>query len=161
MCSEPVFIMTVATSCAGMSVCIERITARSSTCAAIAENTSLTSMPDFPYFANLNGDAIATPLRPGKGLVVVLRQLGLGIPGVHLRRRALRENVNDVFRFCREVCRLARRSGALRSREQFVGEKARQAERTESHAATGKELSPVTQRFFRSQSVIAKAVAHS
>jgi hypothetical protein len=67
-CRGPVFIITVTTSCAGMSVWIDRITASSSTCSAIAGNTSLTSIPDCPCFVNLNGDAIATPRVRGRTL---------------------------------------------------------------------------------------------
>src|SRR5687767_10618527 len=76
--NEPVFIITVATSWAGMSVCIDRITERLSTCAAMEGNTSLTSIPDFPYFANLNGDAIATPFSPGSDCPSYLVSAGLG-----------------------------------------------------------------------------------
>lgn len=76
--SEPVFMKTVATSCAGMSVYIERITAMSSTCLPNAEKTSLTSMPDWPCLVNLNGDDIATPLRSGKGLSSYLARAGFG-----------------------------------------------------------------------------------
>jgi hypothetical protein len=46
--SEPVFMNTVATSCAGMSVYIERTTAMSSTCCPIRGKSSLTSIPDSP-----------------------------------------------------------------------------------------------------------------
>jgi len=46
---EPVFMNTVATSWAGMSVYIERITARSSTISPSLGKTSLTSMPDLPF----------------------------------------------------------------------------------------------------------------
>ena len=65
MRNEPVFMKIVATSWAGMSVYIERRTARSSTCLAISENTSLTSMPDLPCWLNLKLEPIATPLRSG------------------------------------------------------------------------------------------------
>src|SRR6478609_4537666 len=58
---EPVFINIVATSCAGMSVYIERMTARSSACAAVLAKRSLTSKPDLPYRWNLKGEAMATP----------------------------------------------------------------------------------------------------
>src|SRR5262245_60398882 len=76
--SDPVFMNNCATSCAGMSVCIDRMTARSSTCFAIAENTSLTSIPDWPYLENLNGDAIATPFSPGNDLPLAFVSSGLG-----------------------------------------------------------------------------------
>ena len=50
---EPVFIITVANSCAGMSVCIERITATSSMHSPIFGKISLTSTPDLPRLVNL------------------------------------------------------------------------------------------------------------
>ncbi len=74
----PVFMKTVATSWAGMSVYIERITARSSTNSPNFGNTSLTSMPERPFFSNLNGEAIATPSEPGIGLPLQAASAGLG-----------------------------------------------------------------------------------
>src|SRR3979409_581159 len=62
---DPVFMKTVATSCAGISVYIERITVRSSTSSPSLGKTSLTSIPDFPFFSNLKGEAMATPSMPG------------------------------------------------------------------------------------------------
>ena len=59
--SDPVFMKTVATSCAGMSVHIERMTAISSTWLPRLGKTSLTSIPDLPFFSNLNGEAIPMP----------------------------------------------------------------------------------------------------
>src|SRR5688500_12653111 len=61
---EPVFMNTVATSCAGMSVYIERMTARSSAWAAVLAKTSLTSKPLWPYFEKLNGEPSAISLPP-------------------------------------------------------------------------------------------------
>src|SRR5688572_27680643 len=54
--SEPVFMKIAATSCAGMSVYIERMIARSSTCCAVRAKTSLTSVPALPNLENLNGE---------------------------------------------------------------------------------------------------------
>src|ERR1035438_4204762 len=62
--SEPVFMNTVATSWAGMSVYMERTTAMSSTCWPIPGKSSLTSIPDRPMGVNLNGEPMATPLSP-------------------------------------------------------------------------------------------------
>ena len=59
--SEPVFMKTVATSCAGISVYIERMIAMSSTYWPVLLNTSLTSMPAWPILLNLNGEPMATP----------------------------------------------------------------------------------------------------
>src|ERR1051325_6722178 len=69
--NEPVFIITVATSCDGMSVHIDRITASSSMCFPSSGNTELTSMPDVPLRANRKGDPNPTPLRPGKSGIEV------------------------------------------------------------------------------------------
>src|ERR1700722_16524804 len=76
--NEPVFIITVATSWAGMSVYIERMMAMSSTCSPILGNTSLTSMPDLPRLVNLKGDAIATPFMPGNDLPAYWARAGFG-----------------------------------------------------------------------------------
>ena len=62
--SEPVFMNTVATSWAGMSVYIERMTAMSSTCSPMPGKISLTGIPDLPIGLNLKGEPIATPLSP-------------------------------------------------------------------------------------------------
>src|SRR5258708_37816115 len=62
--TEPVFMKAVATSCAGISVHIERMTARSSACAPVLAKSSLISSPLWPYLENLNGDPIATPSPP-------------------------------------------------------------------------------------------------
>src|SRR5713101_4050717 len=75
---EPVFMKTVATSCAGMSVYIERMTARSSTSSPNFGKTSLTSIPDLPLRANLNGEAIATPPMPGSSWPSYLASIGFG-----------------------------------------------------------------------------------
>ena len=52
---------TVAASWAGMSVHMERTTARSSAWAAVRAKRSLTSRPLRPRRAKLNGEPIATP----------------------------------------------------------------------------------------------------
>ena len=54
-----------ATSCAGMSVHIERMTAMSSTCSPSFGKTSLTSMPDLPIFVELERRAERQPVMPG------------------------------------------------------------------------------------------------
>src|SRR5688572_24156588 len=75
---EPVFMKIVATSWAGMSVWHERTMQRSSTSSPSLGKTSLTSMPDLPFFSNLNGEAIATPSEPGMDLPSYLASDGLG-----------------------------------------------------------------------------------
>src|ERR1051326_2267439 len=75
---EPVFMKTVATSCAGMSVYIERMTVRSSTSSPSLGKTSLTSMPDRPFFENLNGEPKAVPSWPGIVLPSYCVRAGLG-----------------------------------------------------------------------------------
>ena len=61
---DPVFMNTVATSWAGMSVYIERTTAMSSTCCPMPGKSSLTSVPERPILVNLNGEPMATPPSP-------------------------------------------------------------------------------------------------
>src|SRR5690349_1715534 len=65
-------------SWAGTSVHIERMMHMSSTHSPSFENTSLTSMPDFPYLLNLNGEGKATPVRPGKVLSSNFASVGFG-----------------------------------------------------------------------------------
>ena len=112
--SEPVFIMTVATSCAGMSVHIERMTAMSSTCSPIFGNTSLSSMPDWPFFANVNGDRIATPLIPVQRLPIVFRQS----PVWGQRCRCAR--VRPAQRYGQRVLPSAGKGGALGVSEEKI-----------------------------------------
>src|SRR5258708_3300798 len=76
--SEPVFIITVATSWAGMSVYIERMIAMSSTCSPIFGKTSLTGMPERPMGVNLKGEGMATPFMFGRDLPAYLASSGLG-----------------------------------------------------------------------------------
>src|SRR5689334_8723651 len=65
-------------SCAGTSVHIERMMHMSSTHSPRLEKTSLTSMPDLPYFLNSNGVGNATPLSPGSDLFAYFASAGLG-----------------------------------------------------------------------------------
>ena len=55
------FIITVANSCDGMSVVIERMTAMSSMLSPMCGKISLTSTPLWPDFLNLNCDGSGTP----------------------------------------------------------------------------------------------------
>ena len=68
---EPVFIMIVATSCAGMSVYIERTTHRSSTSSPNCGKTSLTSMPDLPLGRELERRPHGHAVHAGQRLAVV------------------------------------------------------------------------------------------
>src|ERR1035441_7160901 len=61
-----------------MSVNIERTTHKSSTISPSCGNTSLTSMPDFPFLENLNGEPIATPFMPGISWPSILVSDGFG-----------------------------------------------------------------------------------
>ena len=79
----------------------------------ISGKISLTSMPDCPHLWNLNGDLKSAPgfavgLEPGRLLAVPLRQFGLGVERIDLRRPAVHEQVDDVLRLRREVRRLRR-----------------------------------------------------
>ena len=111
---SPVFISRNDGSWFGTSACIDRITQMSSMCFAVCSKISLTSMPDLPYFLNLNGDGNAAPvcrsvlrLVGRQRLAGVLRQERLGVERVDLGRAAVGEQVDDPLRLGREV-RLAR-----------------------------------------------------
>ena len=88
------------------------MTAMSSMCSAVLANSSLTSIPLWPYFWNLNGEGNAAPvLRSvrqvlGQRLAGVLRQRGLGVERVDVRRAAVEEEMDDPLRLAREVRRL-------------------------------------------------------
>ena len=77
MRSEPVFMNTVATSCAGMSVHIERMTARSSAYSAVFAKALLTSSPLFPYFWKVKGEPRAISL-PRIVLPSIRESVGFG-----------------------------------------------------------------------------------
>src|SRR5262245_12619027 len=59
---SPQFIRSNDGSWFGTSACIDRMTQMSSMWAAVWAKSSLTSMPDRPYRANLNGDFMAAPV---------------------------------------------------------------------------------------------------
>src|SRR5262245_23029931 len=60
--ASPQFISNSEGSWFGTSAYIERITAMSSMLSATFENNSLTSIPLWPYFWNLNGEGYAAPV---------------------------------------------------------------------------------------------------
>src|SRR5579883_123150 len=73
---SPQFMSNSDGSWLGTSAYIDRITHISSMCRAVLAKISLTSIPDWPYFANLYGDFIAAPvLRSVRRLPV-----GIGLP---------------------------------------------------------------------------------
>src|SRR6266568_447392 len=87
--ASPQFINKSDGSWFGISACIERITAMSSMLSATCGNTSLTSMPLWPYFLNLKGEGNAAPV-----LRSVLRfGLGSGLPA-NLASDGLGSNVS-------------------------------------------------------------------
>ena len=59
----------------GTSACIERITQMSSIIPAVWAKSSLTSIPLWPYFLNLNGEPMAAPVLRSVG-----RLVGTGLP---------------------------------------------------------------------------------
>ena len=145
-CSEPVFMKRCATSCAGMSVHMERMIAMSSMHSASFGKTSLTSTPDLPLFLKLEGRAEGQAFMAGDRLVVVLREHRLRIPRIDVRRRALGKNVDDVLGLDREVGalgseRTADHRGAVRIRiERIDAEKGGEAECTKPHPGANQEL---------------------
>src|SRR6185436_209341 len=75
MRSSPQFIIIKEGSWLGRSVCMERITQRSSAISAVYGKSSLTSSPLAPYFLNENGDGKAVPV-----LRSVRKLTGIGLP---------------------------------------------------------------------------------
>ena len=127
----------------------------SSTCWAVLANSSLTSMPLWPYRANLNGDRIAraglalgAQVGAGQRLAVVLVEQRLGIERVDLRRPAVHEQVHDPLCLAGEVRLLVApaprhwlRGG--RRRQRSVGRQhAGQAEHAKTRAAAAQHLAP-------------------
>ena len=83
--ASPVFIRRNDGSWFGTSACIERITQMSSMWAAVFAKSSLTSIPLWPYFLNLNGEGNAAPVRRsvarffvGSGFPAYLSSSGFG-----------------------------------------------------------------------------------
>ena len=84
-------------------------------------NSSLTSIPHWPYFLNANGDRISAPVfrsvatdAAGQRLAVVLVEHRLGIEAVDLRQPAVHEQEDDVLGARgddRACARRARRAG--------------------------------------------------
>ena len=90
-CMLPLFMNNRPGSWFGVSVCIERMTHRSSMSAAVCGNRSLTSMPASPYWRCLNGDGRILPsrrLRPS-----AFTKLGTLWPA-YLCKRGLGSNVS-------------------------------------------------------------------
>src|SRR5262245_57214466 len=79
MRSSPQFIIIKEGSWLGRSVCMERITQRSSANSAVNGKSSLTSRPLLPYFLNENGDGKAVPV-----LRSVRKLTGSGLPAQFL-----------------------------------------------------------------------------
>ena len=81
----------------------------SSMCSAVLANSSLTSMPLWPYFWNSNGEGNAAPVLRSvvsvsrQRLAGVLLQGGLGIERVDVRRPAVQEEVDDALGLAGEV----------------------------------------------------------
>src|SRR5947209_20231549 len=83
--ASPQFISISDGSWLGTSAFIERMTQMSSMHLAVWENSSLTSMPLWPYFWNLNGEGNAAPVfrsvgkfGVGNSLPAYLASAGLG-----------------------------------------------------------------------------------
>jgi hypothetical protein len=73
-------------------------------------NSSLTSMPHWPYFLNANGERISAPVlrsvgdrAAGQRLAVILVERRFGIEAVDLRQAAVHEQEDDVLRASRMV----------------------------------------------------------
>ena len=94
-------------------------------------------------------------------LAVVLREVRLRVKRVHMRRPALRENVNDALGLGREM-RHARRErraeihgGGMRSTRKRVLHQRRQTQCAETEAAAGKKLTARLKRVLKTWCVVA------
>ena len=120
-----------------MSVYIERMTQMSSTHSPTCGNSSLTSMPLWPYFLNVNGDVISAPVLrsvatvpPGSGWPSYLSSIGFGVEGVDLRQAAVHEQEDDALGPRRMIelarrrrCRRAHGAGARQRLADHAGER--------------------------------------
>ena len=86
--TSPQFISISDGSWLGMSACIERTMQRSSTHSPTFEKISLTSVPLWPNFRNLNGEGNAAPVRRS-----VFSVMGIGLPA-YLASDGLGSNVS-------------------------------------------------------------------
>ena len=87
------------------------------------------------------GRALGGQHAAGEQLAGVLFEGGLGVEGIHMRRAAVHEDVDDVLGLCREMRHARRegvgaRSGSLGSATDEVSE----GERAEAHAAAMEQL---------------------
>ena len=111
---SPQFISISDGSWFGTWATIERITAMSSMCSAVRANRSLTSMPLWPYFLNVNGDGNAAPVLrsvvsvSGSGWPAYFCQRGFRIERVDVRGPAVQKEVNDPLRFAGKVLQSVR-----------------------------------------------------
>ena len=86
----------------------------SSMCSAVRANRSLTSMPLWPYFLNLNGEGNAAPVLrsvvsvSGSGWPAYFCRAGLGSNVSTCDGPAVQKEMNDPLRFAREMKRARR-----------------------------------------------------
>ena len=97
-------------------------------CSAMCGKISLTSMPLWPYFLNLNGDVKHAPVLRSVGrlavrqrLAVVLRQHRLGIEGIDVRRAAVHEEEDDALGLAGKRRRFGRQRVEQRARPPPAG----------------------------------------
>jgi hypothetical protein len=102
----PEWMIRRADSWSTESVVIDRTSVSSSTIPAVCGNNSDSSIPAFPRFSNLNGEARSLPCCVWKwtsSFAVLLGEFRLGVEQVHLRRPAVLEQANDGLGLRREV----------------------------------------------------------
>ena len=117
--------------------------------------------------AELERRRVADAVRARDRLAIILRERRLGIPGINVRRRALRENVNDVLRLRREMRLLRRqrihvhRQSSLRgdrARQQAVPQQRGEPQRAEAHAEAVEELPARHEEVLRAGGVVAQVI---
>ena len=153
--ASPQFISSSDGSWFGTSACIERMTQMSSITLPTLAKNSLTSMPLWPYFWNLNGEGNAAPVLRSvrqvgsrQRLAVRTRRAGLGVERIDVRAAAVSEDVDDVLRLGGKVRLLGRERRDV-ARRRLCGRLLDQAsllhqvgqrQRAETHAAAREHL---------------------
>ena len=157
--NEPVFMNTVATSCGG-NVRVHR-TDHGHFIHVLAQRGK--NFADFDSrlaaFAELEGRGHGHAVKAGQRLVLVFGEDRFRIPGVHVRRRTLGEDMDDVFGLGGKMSWLDDGRRTIR-RQNFFGKQTGQAKHAQTHAATSQKLSPGVENVLRPHAVVTQAIAH-
>ena len=91
---------------------------------------------------------------------MIFGENGFRVPGVDVRRGALREDVNDVFGPGRKLGVIDARCWPGGLGQQLLGKQSGQTQDTESHSGAGEKLAAGTKDLLRSHPVVAKEIVH-